>query len=164
VTKDDQNNSNSSQVISTSKKVKSEILSKNIPKDIKSIADRINDSIKTAAQKYGLPQTLIRSVIKAESNFDVQAVSPAGAQGLMQLMPDTAKELGVKDAFDVESNVDGGSRYLKQMLNQFNGDIKLALAAYNAGPGTVKKYGQIPPFRETQAYVQRVLKYVESAS
>ncbi len=129
-----------------------------------SVQEKIEASIDKAAAKYDLPPGLIRGVIRAESNFQVQAVSKAGAQGLMQLMPATAKELGVSDAFDIDENVDGGARYLKQMLQQFDGDVKLALAAYNAGPGTVKKYGQIPPYRETQAYVSRVLTYVERPS
>ncbi|WP_372683603.1 lytic transglycosylase domain-containing protein, partial [Desulfosarcina sp.] len=97
----------------------------------------IADSIKSAARRYNLPEKLISSVIQAESNFQVDAVSPAGAQGLMQLMPATARELGVDDPFDVRQNVDGGASYLRQMLDRFGGDVRLALAAYNAGPGTV---------------------------
>ena len=122
----------------------------------------IADSIKKAAGKYNLPAKLIESVIQAESNFRVDAVSPAGAQGLMQLMPGTAKELGVDDPFDVRQNIDGGSAYLRQMLNRFGGDVKLALAAYNAGPGTVEKYNGNVPYRETQAYIERVLKGVSA--
>jgi soluble lytic murein transglycosylase-like protein len=122
----------------------------------------IADSIKKAAGKYNLPAKLIESVIQAESNFRVDAVSPAGAQGLMQLMPGTAKELGVDDPFDVHQNIDGGSAYLRQMLNRFGGDVKLALAAYNAGPGTVEKYNGNVPYRETQAYIERVLNGVSA--
>lgn len=122
----------------------------------------IADSIKKAAGKYNLPAKLIESVIQAESNFRVDAVSPAGAQGLMQLMPGTAKELGVDDPFDVRQNIDGGSAYLRQMLNRFGGDVKLALAAYNAGPGTVEKYNGNVPYRETQAYIERVLNGVSA--
>lgn len=119
---------------------------------------RIASSVKKAAQKYNLPEALINNVIRAESNFQPDAVSPAGAQGLMQLMPATARELGVNDAFDISQNIDGGSRYLRQMLDRFDGDVRLALAAYNAGPGTVDRYGgEVPPYKETQAYVRRIL-------
>jgi hypothetical protein len=120
-------------------------------------APRIHQSIRTAAKKYNLSEELIKSVIQAESSFRPDAVSPAGAQGLMQLMPATARELGVTDPFDVEQNIDGGTRYLKKMIDRFNGDIKLALAAYNAGPGTVERYNGNVPYPETQKYIQRVL-------
>ena len=120
----------------------------------------IERCIHNAARKYNLPTGLLKGVIKAESNFQVRAVSHAGAQGLMQLMPETAKELGVDSPFNIEQNIDGGARYLRKMLDKFGGDIKVALAAYNAGPGTVEKYGgQIPPYRETEHYVDRVLKF-----
>lgn len=122
----------------------------------------IADSIKNAAGKYNLPEKLIESVIQAESNFQVDAVSPAGAQGLMQLMPGTAKELGVDDPFDVRQNIDGGAGYLRQMMDRFGGDVKLALAAYNAGLGNVEKYNGNVPFRETQAYIERVLKGISA--
>jgi soluble lytic murein transglycosylase-like protein len=122
----------------------------------------IAESIKTAAGKYNLPEKLIASVIRAESNFQADAVSPAGARGLMQLMPATAKELGVDDPFDVRQNIDGGAGYLRQMLDRFKGDLRLALAAYNAGPGTVEKYNGNVPFPETQNYIQRVLKGVSA--
>jgi soluble lytic murein transglycosylase-like protein len=119
----------------------------------------LEKSITKAAAKYSLPPELIKAVIRAESNFDAKAVSIAGAQGLMQLMPATAEELGVKDPFDIDQNVDGGSRYLREMLDRFNGDVKLALAAYNAGPGTVEKYDGDVPYRETQNYVKRVMRF-----
>ena len=121
----------------------------------------IEKSITQAAAKYNLPCKLIKAVIKAESNFDAKAISSAGAQGLMQLMPATAEELGVKNPFDIAQNVDGGSRYLRKMLDRFNGEVKLALAAYNAGPGTVEKYDGNVPYRETQNYVKRVLRFSE---
>ncbi len=121
---------------------------------------QIKTSIRKAARKYALPANLITSVIRAESNFQVKAVSHAGAQGLMQLMPETARELGVVNPFDIDENIDGGSRYLRKMLDSFGGDVKLALAAYNAGPEAVIKYGgKVPPYRETQQYVKRVLRY-----
>ncbi|MCJ8502895.1 lytic transglycosylase domain-containing protein [Desulfatitalea alkaliphila] len=124
-----------------------------------SVADRIERGIARAAAQYRLPAELIRSVIRAESNFDVRAVSTAGARGLMQLMPATARELGVKDAFDIDQNIDGGSRYLRQMLDRFDGNLRLALSAYNAGPGTVARFNGNVPYRETREYVQRVLRF-----
>ena len=121
---------------------------------------KIETSILKAARKYDLPANLIKSVIRAESNFQVKAVSHAGAQGLMQLMPATAKAMGVSNPFNIEENIDGGSRYLRKMLDSFGGDLKLALAAYNAGPEAVIKYGgKVPPYRETQQYVRRVLRF-----
>ena len=107
-----------------------------------------------------MPTGLLKGVIRAESNFQVNAVSHAGAQGLMQLMPGTAKELGVDNPFDIEQNIDGGARYLRKMLDSFGGDVKVALAAYNAGPGAVDKYGgAIPPYQEPDRYIDRVLRF-----
>lgn len=118
---------------------------------------RIDSCIENTALKYNVPKELIQSVIQAESGFRTNVVSQCGAIGLMQLMPGTARDLGVSNPFDVEQNIDGGTRYLKKMLDRFDGDVKLALAAYNAGPGAVEKYGGLPPYRETRRYVQRVL-------
>ncbi|MGD8649562.1 MAG: lytic transglycosylase domain-containing protein, partial [Desulfobacterales bacterium] len=120
---------------------------------------KIEKSIQKAARKYNLSPELIRGVIQAESNFKVDAVSHAGAQGLMQLMPATAKELGVTKPHDIEQNIDGGAHYLRKMLDRFGGDVKLALAAYNAGPGTVRKFAGNVPYRETIQYVDRVLRF-----
>ncbi len=122
---------------------------------------RIANAVKESSEKYNLPSSLVLGVIKQESGFKPRAESQCGAQGLMQLMPDTARDLGIKNSFDVEGNIDGGCKYLRQMLDQFNGDPKLALAAYNAGPGSVQKYGGIPPFEETQNYVKSVMTHAE---
>ena len=108
-----------------------------------------------AADKYGLPRQLVRSVMAAESNFQQQAISPKGAIGLMQLMPETAALLGV-DPFDPVQNVDGGTRYLRDLLERYNGGLHHALAAYNAGPQAVDKYNGVPPYRETVNYVARI--------
>ncbi|BDM62813.1 lytic transglycosylase [Shewanella sp. NFH-SH190041] len=114
------------------------------------------DSIIRAAKLHQLEPALIRAVIHAESNFDVNAVSRSGAMGLMQLMPVTAAEVGVSNAFDGASNILGGSAYLAKMLRRFDGRLDHALAAYNAGPGNVEKYRGIPPFKETRTYIKRV--------
>ena len=119
----------------------------------------IEQNIQKAAAKYNLPPELITAVIRAESNFKVSAVSSAGAQGLMQLMPATAKELGVKNSFDIEQNIDGGTKYLRKMMDRFGGSVRKALAAYNAGPGTVMKYNGRVPYPETRQYVKRVLRF-----
>ncbi len=110
------------------------------------------------ALKYGVDQDLVWAVIRQESGFNPQALSPKGAMGLMQLMPGTAAMMGVSDAFDVEQNIAGGIKYLERCLSQFNEDVGLALAAYNAGPNNVVKYQGCPPFPETQQYVASVLK------
>lgn len=113
------------------------------------------------AQKFKLDSSLIKAVIKVESDFNPQVVSSKGAQGLMQLMPETAREIGVKNPFDPSDSIYGGSFYLRKMLDSFDLNLDYALAAYNAGPGTVRKYGGIPPFEETQNYVKRVKHYFD---
>lgn len=113
-----------------------------------------------ASERYNVPKDLIKAIAKTESDFDPNATSGSGAQGLMQLMPATARELGVTDAYDPYQNVMGGTKYISQLLNKYDGDVKLALAAYNAGSGNVAKYGGIPPFKETQNYVVKVMNYM----
>ena len=110
-----------------------------------------------ASDKHQVDADFIRSVIRAESNFNLRAVSPKGAQGLMQLMPQTASKLGVQDAFEPGANIDAGTRYLRGLLLQYHGDAAKALAAYNAGPQRVAQYHGVPPYRETRAYVRRVI-------
>lgn len=116
--------------------------------------------IATAAARHGIDPALLRAVVRAESGFNPNAVSSAGAQGLTQLMPATAAGLGVTDPFDPAQALDGGAKYLRSQLDAFGGDVTKALAAYNAGPGAVQKYGGVPPYAETQAYVQKILGYM----
>lgn len=118
--------------------------------------------IESAASKYNVDAKLIKAVIKVESNYDETAISKKGAMGLMQLMPGTAKVLGVSKPFNPEQNIDGGTRYLRYLMNRFGGDHSLALAAYNAGPTWVEKYGSVPPIQETKDYVKRVTYHYNS--
>ena len=120
------------------------------------LLNRYDALLQKKAHQYGVPVALLKAVCVAESGMNPNAVSRVGAQGLMQLMPPTARELGVQDAFDPEQNVDGGTRYLAQQYRRF-GSYRLALAAYNAGPGAVQKHNGIPPFAETEAYVPKVM-------
>lgn len=116
-----------------------------------------------AARRHHLDPALVLALVQVESAFQPRAVSPKGAQGLTQLMPSTALELGVKDALDPAQNLDGGARYLRQLLTRYGGDVKRALAAYNAGPGAVDRHNGVPPFRETRQYVRRVLDRYNSS-
>jgi hypothetical protein len=117
----------------------------------------LNQVVDTASATYHLDPDLVNSVIHAESGFNAHAISPKGARGLMQLMPGTASKLGVANVFDPQANVDGGTRYLRELLERYNFDLVKALAAYNAGPQRVEQYRGVPPFRETRAYVARIV-------
>jgi len=124
-----------------------------------------DDLIAKASERYRIDSALVKAVIKAESNFNHRAVSPVGARGLMQLMPATAATLQVKDSFHPETNIDGGVRYLRYLMNMFNGNLPLVLAAYNAGENAVMRHNnRIPPYPETQTYVKRVLSYFDGYS
>ncbi|MEG0565392.1 MAG: lytic transglycosylase domain-containing protein [Hungatella sp.] len=124
----------------------------NVPSDLNAIFEE-------AARQYQVPAALLKAVGKAESDFNPGAISHCGAQGVMQLMPATAKSLGVRDSLDPRENIMGGAKYLRDMLNKYDGNTKLALAAYNAGSGSVDKYHGIPPYKETQNYVVKVMDY-----
>jgi len=120
---------------------------------------RFDPHIQDAAEEYDVPVSLVKAIIKAESDFDPNAVSQAGAQGLMQLMPETARDLGVSNSFDPRENILGGVRYFKELLDQFQGSIPLALAAYNAGPNRIGPLREVPHIEETERFVRRVMEY-----
>lgn len=122
-----------------------------VPKDMESFFTE-------ASRTYGVSKKLLKAVAKAESNYNPAATSPKGAAGVMQLMPSTARSLGVSDPYDARSNIMGGAKYLREKLDKYNGDVTLTLAAYNAGSNNVKKYGGVPPFKETQEYVKKIMK------
>jgi soluble lytic murein transglycosylase-like protein len=127
------------------------------PAGSRAVREQFEPLVREYAARHALRPDLVRAVIQVESGFDPRARSPKGAMGLMQLMPDTARELGVNDPYDPADNIRGGTKYLRQLLDRFDGDEELALAAYNAGPGAVARYGrQIPPYRETREYVKKV--------
>lgn len=158
---------NSSQVTNKSTKVNSQVDTKgtsfdtylgNAVSEEKTVS--LNELFQNAADTYGVPVSLLKAIGYAESSFRVDATSHCGAQGIMQLMPATAKSLGVMDAYDPEQNINGGAKYISQLLNKYDGNTTLALAAYNAGSGNVAKYGGIPPFKETQNYVVKVTNYM----
>jgi soluble lytic murein transglycosylase-like protein len=123
------------------------------------ITDLYDHVISEASHTHGVSFSLLKALIKTESDFNPRAVSSAGARGLMQLMPENIKTLKIKNPFDPRENIMGGTQYLKQLIDRFNGKLPLALAAYNAGPGVVEKYQRIPPFKETENFVKQVMKY-----
>lgn len=123
----------------------------------------IEEIVADAAHKYAVPRSLVRAVARAESAMNPAAVSPKGAQGVMQLMPGTARELGVKDAFDAAENIDAGVRLLRQLLEKYDGRVAEALAAYNAGPGAVARHKGVPPYRETRGYIRKIVRDFEKA-
>ncbi len=124
----------------------------------------LSETVERVARENQLPPQLIHSVIQAESNYDPYAVSRKGAQGLMQLIPSTARRFGVSDVFDPAENIQGGAKYLKYLLELYKGDHELALAAYNAGEGAVSRYGGVPPFPETRGYVAKVSRNLDKAT
>jgi len=135
------------------------VISEGTPRPRRNIrdSDDYNDIIYSTSDKYNIEPSLIKAVITAESNWQPTAVSTKGAIGLMQLMPSTATDMLVNNPYNPEENIEGGTKYLRYLLDIFNGDLTLALAAYNAGPQTVRKFGDVPPIPETQQYVKRVL-------
>lgn len=133
------------------------------PTGVKGPGPDIETMVAQAARRYALPSALVRSVARAESGLDPDAVSARGAQGVMQLMPGTAKDLGVRNAFDLEENIDAGARLLRQLLEKYDGRVAESLAAYNAGSGAVARHQGVPPYRETRAYIRRVVREFEAA-
>ncbi|MEA1946864.1 MAG: transglycosylase SLT domain-containing protein [Thermodesulfobacteriota bacterium] len=123
------------------------------------VTDRYDDLITEASKKHGVSFSLLKALIKIESDFNPRAISSAGAKGLMQIMPENIRALNIKDPFDPLENIMGGTRYLKQLIRRFDGKLPMALAAYNAGPNTVDRYKRIPPFKETENFVEKVMKY-----
>jgi hypothetical protein len=132
-----------------------------LPPSILKAERRFSPIIFQAASRYRVDASLIKAIIMAESRYNPQAISKMGAKGLMQLMPTTAKALGVEDAFNPEHNVNGGAKYFRQLLDQFEGDVKLALAAYNAGSKHVKDYKGVPPFKATRYFIKNVFRYYQ---
>ena len=126
--------------------------------------ENLEEYFKEASETYGVDINLLKAIARQESNFNPSATSSAGAMGVMQLMPSTAKGLGVTNAYDAQQNIMGGAKLMAQNLKKYNGDVSLALAAYNAGGGKVDKYGGIPPFKETQNYVKKVLGYYQNSN
>ena len=123
------------------------------------VTDRYDDLITEASKKHGVSFSLLKALIKIESDFNPRAISSAGAIGLMQIMPENIRALNIKDPFDPLENIMGGARYLKHLITRFDGKLPMALAAYNAGPNVVDRYKRIPPFKETEDFVEKVMKY-----
>jgi len=123
----------------------------------------ISETIRQAAHHYGVDSRLIEAMVQVESRFEPFAVSRVGAMGLMQLMPETARQLGVANPFDIEENIYAGVRYFKSLYNRFNGNLRLSLAAYNAGPAAVEMYGGVPPYPETMSYVEKIIRLFREA-
>jgi hypothetical protein len=134
-----------------------------VPQPPAAVPSTIDEIVKAAAARYKVDADLINSVIAAESNFDPKAVSKKNARGLMQLLPETAARFGVHDIFDPKENIDAGTHYLRDLLQQYNNDLALALAAYNAGPERVQQFGRVPPYSETASYVRRVKRAYEKS-
>lgn len=126
------------------------------------VTERYDEIIEAASKEHNVPVPLLKALIKVESNFNRSAVSRAGAKGLTQIMPVTARELGISNPFDPDESITGGARYLRKLLTRFDGKLPLALAAYNAGPGVVSRFNRIPPIQETQEFVQRVMNYYQA--
>ena len=150
--------------VPTDSKYKLVLKEKTVHFDLGPDFNKYDVEIKSASEKYGVDYALVKAVIKAESNFNPTAVSRVGARGLMQLMPGTANLLKVSDSFHPQQNIEGGVRYLRYLLNLFKGDLYLTLAAYNAGENAVIRYKGIPPYQETQTYIQRVIRYFQQYS
>lgn len=129
----------------------------------RSLTTSVEKAITSAAARYGIDRPVLQALAQVESGFRSNALSPSGAMGIMQLMPATAHALGVTDPMDPEANIDAGARYLREQMDRFGGDLALALAAYNAGPSAVARYGGVPPYQETQRFVARVLEHIGSA-
>lgn len=155
---EEQKNNAQTQSVNEQNSVLNPVNEKNTYNNAMDVKDKVSLLADKYSQKYGVDKNLILSIIEAESGFNPEAVSPKGALGLMQLMPSTAEMLGVKNPLSPEENLDGGVKYLKGLIDNYQGNLPLALSAYNTGSGNVKKYGGVPPFSETKNYIEKVLQ------